>query len=129
MNAADRERLRQQLEQLKHELVSAGDEAIEPNRADGSTRTDEDAQPLNEMNQVIASRRNRMRAGSLQQIEAALVRLHHEPEEFGLCLECEEEIPIKRLELMPYAEYCVPCQGKRDEVRGGRRSNLRDYVE
>ena len=131
MNAADRQRLRQQLEQLKHELVSAGDEAIEPNRADGSTRTDEDAQPLNEMNQAIASRRNRARSASLGQIERALRKLAEAPEDFGLCESCEEPIGERRLRLMPWAELCIECQAAEetsdDARRAGGRRNLTDF--
>ena len=33
---------------------------------------------------------------------------------FGLCIECEEPIPAKRLELMPYVELCVECQQATD---------------
>ena len=29
---------------------------------------------------------------------------------FGSCLACENLIPLKRLEVLPYAQYCVPCQ-------------------
>ena len=33
------------------------------------------------------------------------------------CLNCLEEIPIKRLKHVPYAKYCVNCQAHRDEYR------------
>lgn len=42
------------------------------------------------------------------QIEDALERI--EKNIFGLCVECENEIPEKRLELLPYAEHCVKCK-------------------
>lgn len=29
--------------------------------------------------------------------------------EFGVCTECEEEIPSKRLEISPYVQTCVFC--------------------
>lgn len=43
-----------------------------------------------------------------QLVEDALERI--ERGEFGECVECGEEIPEKRLELIPYAEYCVECK-------------------
>jgi len=30
--------------------------------------------------------------------------------EYGLCLACGEPIPRKRLQAVPWARYCVPCQ-------------------
>src|SRR5579883_1679382 len=29
---------------------------------------------------------------------------------YGVCLECEEPISVKRLEAVPWARYCVTCQ-------------------
>ncbi len=29
---------------------------------------------------------------------------------YGICEECEEEIPIGRLKAMPDARYCITCQ-------------------
>lgn len=33
---------------------------------------------------------------------------------YGICTICNEEIPLARLETMPFAAYCVECQQKRD---------------
>lgn len=41
-------------------------------------------------------------------IDDALTRI--ESGEYGKCKECGEDIPEKRLELLPYAMYCVECQ-------------------
>jgi len=30
-------------------------------------------------------------------------------EDYGVCKECEEDIPIERLKLMPESEYCIDC--------------------
>lgn len=129
MTAADRARYQQKLLALREEILQAGTVPIEPNRRDdGQTKPDEDEQPLNEMQQAIASGRNRARAGSLGLIEAALRRLEGQPEEFGLCRECEEPIEARRLDLLPYAELCTECQRGHDSHRqpGGRR-HLTDY--
>jgi DnaK suppressor protein len=116
--------------ELKAEILAEGDDEIDPvvDDAVGITKPDQDAQPLAEMNQVIASSRNRNRTEILARIVAALGRLEREPEACGLCSECGEDILPRRLELMPYVELCVECQGSRDLPRHptGRR-HLRDF--
>jgi DnaK suppressor protein len=128
MTPAHRARFRQRLLDLKAELLDEGDIAIEPGRADAAAvGTDEDAQPLAEMSQTIASSRNRERTVILRLATAALRRLDDAPETFGLCVDCEEPISAKRLELRPYVELCVECQQARDAPRGGTRKSLTDY--
>ncbi|RMF86040.1 MAG: TraR/DksA family transcriptional regulator [Nitrospinota bacterium] len=46
----------------------------------------------------------------LRLIEEALRKI--EEGSYGKCEECEEEIPFKRLELLPFARYCVSCQSE-----------------
>jgi DnaK suppressor protein len=89
--------------------------------------TDEDAQPLAEMSQTIASSRNRERTVELRLVAAALKRMEDAPESFGLCVECDEPISAKRLELRPYVELCVECQQEHDPARGVARKSLTDY--
>ena len=129
MTAKDLERHRKRLLELRAEIIAEGDVEIEPGRQDATAvGSDEDAQPLTEMSQAIASSRNRNRSGVLARVAAALKRLDADPEMFGLCVECEEEIPQKRLELMPYVELCVDCQQATDGPRSkGSRRHLRDF--
>jgi len=123
----DVDRLKEKLLALKAEILAEGDLHIEPAAKDPTDVTDEDAQPLAEMNQVIASKRNRARTEVLARVVRALERIERAPEEFGLCQECEEPIG-KRLEAMPYVELCVECQQEKDGgPRTGRRRHLTDY--
>jgi DnaK suppressor protein len=127
MNPRDVVRLKEKLLALKVEILAEGDLQIEPSGKDPTEVTDEDAQPLAEMNQVIASKRNRARTDVLARVVQALERIEQSPEEFGLCRECEEPIG-KRLEAMPYVELCVDCQQERDGgPRTGRRRHITDY--
>jgi DnaK suppressor protein len=48
----------------------------------------------------------------LRQVEFALTRIANGT--FGMCLGCERPIPSKRLNALPWAAYCVPCQQQRD---------------
>jgi DnaK suppressor protein len=128
MTPATRARFRQKLLDLKAELLAEGDITIEPGRADAAAvGTDEDAQPLTEMSQTIASSRNRERTVVLRLVSAALRRLDEEPETFGLCVECDEPISEKRLDLRPYVDLCVECQQGKDAPRGQSRKSLTDY--
>jgi DnaK suppressor protein len=60
---------------------------------------------------ISTTARNRWK---LTLIQSALDRLARG--EFGICEECEEEIPLKRLEAIPWALYCVPCQEQMESV-------------
>jgi DnaK suppressor protein len=45
----------------------------------------------------------------LQTINEALERI--EDKSYGVCVHCEEPIQPKRLEAVPWAIYCLKCQG------------------
>jgi DnaK suppressor protein len=129
MDQGARERHKQRLLALKAEILNEGDVDIEPGRKDPTAvGSDEDAQPLAEMSQTIASSRNRNRSDVLARVVEALARLEDDPDSFGLCVECGDPIADKRLALMPYVELCVECQQGHDGPRntGGRR-HLRDF--
>jgi DnaK suppressor protein len=129
MTPARRMQLKKALLDLKRELESSGFQRIEPNRTSEAEAGDnEDEQPLNEMLQSVASGRNRNRAVILGQVTAALAKLRDDPDDFGICEECSEEIPFPRLRAMPYASLCVGCQSKQDGPRDGpTRRKLTDY--
>lgn len=57
--------------------------------------------------QSMALAAQRRRDAELQRIEQAFKRL--EDGDFGYCVECDAEIPLKRLELDPAATHCVAC--------------------
>lgn len=44
----------------------------------------------------------------LPQIEDAIKRLDYGV--YGICLDCQEPIPLKRLNRLPEVEYCVSCK-------------------
>ena len=57
--------------------------------------------------QAMALETSRRRAAELQRIAAALARI--DEGEYGTCLECGEEIAVRRLELAPAAPLCIAC--------------------
>jgi DnaK suppressor protein len=129
MSAARHRRFTEALKKLRAETLDTGPAKIEPNRQDAATVgvADEDAQALSEMMQSLASSRNRAQAARLADIDHALKKLRDTPDEFGLCEDCEEEIPEKRLQLMPFARLCADCQTKNDPARNVVRRKLTDY--
>jgi DnaK suppressor protein len=129
MTAAQRARFKKALLELQQELQTTGFQKVDPNRTSAETVGDnEDEQPLNEMLQSVTSGRNRSHALMLGQITRALAKLRDDPDDFGVCEECSEEIPLPRLNAMPYALLCVACQSKRDGPKGGpTRKKLTDY--
>ena len=44
----------------------------------------------------------------LRLVEEALAKIDEGT--YGVCERCEEAIPVKRLELLPFTRYCVQCQ-------------------
>ena len=57
--------------------------------------------------QAMAKASSQRREQTLKQISAALTRIDNE--EFGYCRDCEELIPVKRLEFDPASTRCVDC--------------------
>lgn len=45
---------------------------------------------------------------SLEQIKGALQRI--EDGTYGQCEKCGKAIPVERLQVLPHARFCVPCQ-------------------
>ncbi len=130
MTDGQRATLQRRLHALRDEALGRGPSRIEPNRTDETAVgvSDEDAQALNEMHQVLASKRNREQAELLARVTRAIDRLATDPDLFGCCEECEEEIPWARLEAMPYATLCTACQAKRDPQRNVRRRSSGDFL-
>jgi DnaK suppressor protein len=60
--------------------------------------------------QLIAAARHQ-----LTETEAALRRI--DEGSYGCCVNCGEQIPLPRLEALPAARYCVPCQQAHQRAR------------
>ena len=51
---------------------------------------------------LVTTRRN------IEQITGALRRIADGT--YGACEKCDRNIPVERLEVLPHARFCVPCQ-------------------
>lgn len=103
--AAMKARLEEQREELRQLLeVSAGSgRTVELDQSRIGRLSRMDAM----QSQAMAAETERRRGLELRRIEAALERIAEE--EFGYCLSCGEDIPLKRLELDPTTPICVGC--------------------
>ncbi len=131
MTPAKRKAFEKALIALRKKINGKTPRRIEPNRiSDAEVGVDEDEQPLNEMEQAIASNLNRADNALLGRIAQALERLKAAPESFGECLECGEPIAEGRMKAMPYVELCVDCQAKRDRNMAGTatRRKVTDFM-
>jgi DnaK suppressor protein len=68
-----------------------------------------------QLNREVAIRNLDRESKLLKEVQSALARI--DDESFGVCLRCEEEIPEKRLNAVPWAAYCVSCQEIIDRQR------------
>ncbi|MCA9547170.1 MAG: TraR/DksA C4-type zinc finger protein [Myxococcales bacterium] len=128
MEPTELEAFAARLKAMREELLDQGPHRADPTRTDLNGRRDEDAEPLTEMLQSIASSRNRNLSKVLAAIDRSLARVDEDPDLVGLCLQCEEPIAPKRLALMPYAEYCVRCQAANEgPVKPTSRKHLTDF--
>lgn len=55
-----------------------------------------------ELDAVMVDRESR----NLNEIDAALERLYHSPESFGICERTGKEIPFERLDIVPWTRTC-----------------------
>ena len=60
----------------------------------------------------VSVQRMNMSAQMLSDVREALGRL--DTGEYGVCEDCDESIPPRRLDAIPWARLCVKCQEARD---------------
>jgi DnaK suppressor protein len=62
----------------------------------------------------------------LREVRAALGRI--EAGNFGICLDCEEAISMKRLQAVPWTTSCIVCQEAADSMAGQSRGASEDLL-
>lgn len=70
-----------------------------------SGRDDRQADPSDPHTQAVLAENARRALGEVTQ---ALRRMAEGV--YGLCQQCGDQIPTERLEVLPHARYCLPCQ-------------------
>jgi DnaK suppressor protein len=54
-------------------------------------------------------------SGLLRQVKLALHRI--DEGSYGICVHCEEDINPKRLNAVPWTQYCISCQERADRLQ------------
>jgi DnaK suppressor protein len=112
------------LQQFQRKLQVYRDEAFRSlTRADEERRTldRDDPQDFGDLcvaglSRELLFQRSSQKRQLLQMIDDALRRI--DDETFGECIGCGDRINSKRLEAMPWTQYCLPCQEKLEQVEG-----------
>lgn len=118
----DRRRLLQtEVRSRLKEISTAGQGSVQPSE-DGEADIQQDVELA-----VI-----QMRSEMFRQIEAALARM--ESGGYGDCISCGEEIPTRRLQVLPFAARCTACEDARERSRAlatphGRSGDGASYSE
>jgi RNA polymerase-binding transcription factor DksA len=98
----ERERAIKALRQLDNDDDEDGDLTTYPfHLADEGTDTMEQEQEF--LLRSVEGRR-------LYDIDDALRTLYKEPDRFGQCMNCEQEIVFERLDFVPWTKLCLECQ-------------------
>ena len=103
-------------EKLKKRLLDTRSEIISEVNHNTETTIEMGSDGVQDIGDVSANTYNRQILLSLNDgqrtiladIDDALDRIKNG--EYGICIECEEEIGAKRLEVRPQAKYCIDCK-------------------
>jgi len=82
--------------------------AIYPDRNEGTS--DKVAHISFKQEQSIHFQRYEEATKRLNRLKHAYLKI--DTPEYGICKECEEEIPLERLKLIPESLYCVACMNE-----------------
>jgi DnaK suppressor protein len=86
-------------------LASLG---YKPDAIAGRGRLGEEDQAQVSNDEFVSLSLNNLEYQKLRLLNAALDRLREG--EYGICTRCDRAIPPRRLQVVPWAKYCVPCQ-------------------
>ena len=110
------------LKKMKQQLLSEKEQTLKQTVTEIEVDTDGDETDEIQGNLLInmTNQFNKRNAIKIMQIEAALNRLSNSV--YGVCEDCEEMIPDKRLMINPYCQTCVSCAEDREieEKRKGK---------
>ncbi len=117
LKSKDLQEIKEILLTMKKELLTDLDERIKTSdvsdqRVIGDIFDDADLEQSREFNLLLNTREKQ----KIKQIEQALLKL--ENGEYGICENCEDDIPVGRLKAMPFASLCVKCKSEQESIEG-----------
>jgi DnaK suppressor protein len=126
MNDTERRHVEQRLQQERDRATQVLDRYEEQTR----TSTEDDGEltqytqhPADEGTDTMEQEKNMLlleqETERLALIDSALTRLYKEPETFGTCEQCATVIPLERLDVVPWARFCLDHQEQSEQVEQG----------
>jgi len=114
--------IRQQLLQLKEATlreisrsIKSGSEAKVGEETTGDIYDQASSERDRELELILSDRERQ----KLHNIDDALLRMKEG--EYGICEECDEEIPLGRLKAMPFTRHCVKCKSDLERLQAQTR--------
>ncbi len=121
MKQAEIERLRQRLEQQRSEVQKFLKGLEQESRSlDADSGKDSADVCITSMSKESLFERSSQRRTTLRLIEAALRRIADGS--FGVCVTCGANIQDRRLEALPWTQFCLRCQEAIEEEVGANLS-------
>lgn len=121
LTSAQRERLEHRLKEEREQTVRSLNRSVSDHSqaSDQEQSGDLSTMPFHPADigtdtmdeELAASNATRM-SRELSEIDAALERLYHAPDSFGICEDTGAEIPFERLLLIPWARTCSEAEGR-----------------
>jgi len=106
------------LEKIKEETlreisksVKNGTDAVATNEPGGDIYDQASSERDRELGLLLGDRERE----KLHSIDEALLRI--DEDEYGICEECDEDIPLGRLKAMPFTRHCVKCKSDLEKLQ------------
>lgn len=114
--------------QMKEDLVKEISLSLKSELPAGSAETTGDIydQASNERERELSLILGDREREKIRHIDEALQRI--DDGEYGVCEECEEEIPLGRLKVVPFARYCVRCKSEIEKLQAQTKRMEEDRV-
>ena len=94
-----------------HKSLKNGTDVLAINEPSGDIYDQASSERDRELGLLLGDRERE----KLHAIDEALLRINEG--EYGICEECEEEIPLGRLKAMPFARHCVRCKSDLEKIQ------------
>lgn len=113
MDQKTREHMEQRLLQERERAIKALRQLDDSNEEDGSLTTypfhlaDEGTDTMEQEQEFLL---RSVEGRRLYEIDDALRTLYKEPERYGKCVNCHQEIATERLDIVPWTKLCLDCQ-------------------
>ncbi len=113
MHAAELEKFRERLLEKREDLLVRVRE-VRSSEKDGGKEGAPDLgdRALESMSRDLLYQLSTGEREIVRRIDAALKRI--ETSTYGICLNCERLVQIRRLEAVPWARHCIGCQEMQD---------------